>query len=228
MTGRNSRPLPVSGTLAVVAGVTAVLFVADGPAQHAALSIGVLGIVGLWVGLEVIHRKHVLLGAVVGSGGVAGVLGALWWAATRPVGISPTLELLPGILGLAVLVLGIGSAIPGYERWFVTAGTGTILLGVFVSGILYDASVLALLAGTAATVVAWDCGEQAINLGEQIGRAATTWRAEVVHEGGAVVVGGLAVGLAVFVEGLGVSGLPIASLSILIGAGVVLSVALYN
>lgn len=228
MTQRTSRPLPVSAGLALLAGIVAVLFVADGPAQRTALGIAVVGVVAIAVGLEAAHRGHVLLGVVVGSGGTAGVLGGLVWALFRTVGVAPRLELVPGIVGLAVLGLGVGSAIPGRERSLVSAGTGLILLGVFVSGLLYDASVVALLAGTAAVVVAWDCGEQAINLGEQVGREARTWPVELVHGAGGVVVGGTAVILAVVVEGVGVSGLPLAGLSVLLGAGVVLSAALYN
>lgn len=228
MTRHVSRPLAVSGGISVLAGLTAVLFVADGPAQRVALGIGLVGLAGIAVGLESLHRDHVLFGVVATTGGVAGVLGALWWGATRTAGISPKLELLPGVLGLVVLVLGLVSTFPDYERWFVIAGTGTILLGVFVSGLLYDASVKALLAGTAATVVAWDFGEQAVNMGEQVGRQARTWPVELVHGSGGVVVGGVAVLLAVVIHDVGVSGLPLAGLSILLGAAVVLTAALYN
>lgn len=228
MTARSSRPLPVSGALSVLAGLVAVLFVANGPGQRFALATAVLGVVALALGVEATHRGHVLLGTVTASGGLAVVLVALLLSVTRTGTIIAKLELLPGIVGLAVLGLGVASAVPGRERWFVNAGTGAILLSVFVSGLLYDASVLALLAGTAATVVAWDSAEQSINMAEQVGREARTWRVEVVHGGGAVLVAGAAVGLAAVVNGVGVSGIPLAGLSVLLGAGVVLSVALYN
>lgn len=228
MTRQTARPSPISAGLAMLAAVSAVLFVANGPVQRKALGIGFVGVVAVALGLEAIHRDHGLVGVLVGTGGIAGVLGGLGLVFARTWSISPKLELLPGIVGLLVLGLGLGAVYPGYERWFVTAGTGTILLSVFVSGLLQDATVGAMLAGTTATVVAWDLGEQAINMGEQVGRGASTWRVELVHGAGGLVVGALAVAIALVIDDVGVTGLPIAALSILLGAGVVLSAALYN
>lgn len=54
----------------------------------------------------------------------------------------------------------------------LTENTGLLLLGVMVSGIVEEAPLAAMLAATAATDVAWNCGDQVINLGEQVARHA--------------------------------------------------------
>lgn len=87
---------------------------------------------------------------------------------------------------------------------------------------------LPLLASLAAAVVAWDAGEQAINLGEQLGRNARTWSVEVSHTAGTTAFGGLAIGAAMTIHRADVTGLPIESLLLLLAAAVVLMVALYE
>ncbi len=57
-----------------------------------------------------------------------------------------------------------------------------------------------MLVSLVALVVAWDAGEQAINVGEQLGRGARTRRAETVHVASTTVVGlgGAGVGYGVY------------------------------
>lgn len=227
-TGHTARPLAVSGGLSVLAGLLAVLLVANGPAQVTAIGIALVGLAGIAVGVEVHHRDYPLVGALLTIGGVAGVLVALGWGVALTRAISSKLELLPGLVGLFVLVLGLVAVRPGYERWFVSAGTGVILVGVFFSGFVSGAATVALLAATAATVVAWDLGEQAVNLGEQLGRQARTWPVEVVHGSVGALVGGVGVVFAVGIGGAGIRGLPLVGLAMLLAAGVVLATALYT
>jgi hypothetical protein len=85
-----------------------------------------------------------------------------------------------------------------------------------------------LLVSLAAAIVAWDAGEQAINVGEQLGRTARTWPSEVVHSLGSTVYGALSVGTAVVLFQADVTGLPLESLLLLLAAAVVLMVALYR
>lgn len=90
-----------------------------------------------------------------------------------------------------------------------------------------DAAVALMLGATASTVAAWDCGEQAVNLGQQIGRQASTWRAELVHGGAGVLVGGVGVGVGMAFVTVGVTGLPLMGLTTLPAAAVVLRAGLY-
>lgn len=227
-TGHTSRPLPISGGLSFVAGIGAVLFVAHSRPQLVVLGIVLGGLGAIAVGVEARHRSYGLVGSLLAIVGFVVVLAGIGRATTLSTGISPTLEVLPGIVGLVLLVLGLGAALPGYERWFVSAGTGAILLSVFVGGLVYDASAPALVAGTAATVFAWDLGEQAINAGEQIGRQATTWEVELAHAGVTLFVGLVSVIVAISIYSVSVNELPVVGLWTLFGAGVVLAALLYT
>lgn len=228
MTDHIARPLTVSTGLAVFAGLLAVLFVANAPTQLVALLFAVIGLTVLAVGLEGWHLGYRLLAVLPLLVGVAGVFMALGWGLVGTRGTTPKLELLPGILGLAVLVVGLAATPRRYERGVVNAGTGLLLFGVFLSGLVNGAATVALLAATAATIVAWDCGEQAINLGEHVGRQARTWPVELAHGGGAALVGGVGVLVTSVVFGVGVSGIPLLGLTTLLGALVVLATALYT
>lgn len=226
VTGHIARPHIVSGGLSVLAGLLAILLVAPGSGQVAALGIALGGAAVLAVGVEVNHRGHRLVGIVLGTAGVVGVLAALGWGIAETQAVEQRVEILPGLVGIAVLVGGVTAFVRDYERWFVSTGAGLILMTVVVSGLVEDAPVTLMLAATAATYVAWDCGEQAINLGEQVGRQARTWRPELVHAGAGVVIGGMGVVLAIAFSTVGVSGLPLLGLTTLLAAAVVLAAAL--
>jgi hypothetical protein len=123
-----------------------------------------------------------------------------------------------GALLVAVgLVLG--------SRRFVTGGSFVALLGVLYGG-LFAAPPAFLVLGTAAVVLAWDVGEQAINVGEQLGREADTERLELMHAAGSTVVAASASGVGYGVYLLGAGGQPVTALVFLLVAAVALTSAL--
>lgn len=224
--GHTDRPHKFSASLSVVAGLLAILLVATGTGQVIAVGIALGGVTVLALGVEVAKRGHRLLGVVLATGGIVGVGAAIAWGVIGTASVEQRIEVLPGLLGLAVLTAGVTAAIRSYSRWFVSAGAGLLLLGVVVSGLVEDAPLVAMLAASAATYVAWDCGEHAINLGEQVGRQAHTWKAEFVHGLGAVAVGGIGVGMGLAFVNVGVSGVPLLGLATLLVAAVLLAAAL--
>lgn len=212
----------------MAAGVLAVGLVAsDGP-QLRALGIEVVGLLAIAAGIELRHGDHRLVGAVVALGGAATATVSVLAGFTGVPSLSGRIELLPGMVGLVLLVAGVSGLRSGWERHLVTAGTALILVSAAGSGVVLGAGSLALLASVVATIVAWDVGEQAIDLGEQVGRQAGTRSVELVHGVGGAAVGAVAVGLAVGIEVIAVTGAPLAGLVALLGAGVVLLLALYN
>jgi hypothetical protein len=77
----------------------------------------------------------------------------------------------------------------------------------------------------ATTLVAWDLGDHAVTLGDQLGRRATTWRLELLHAAGAIAVAavGAGVGSLLFVGGAG--GQPLGALvALLVGTVALLTV----
>lgn len=92
-----------------------------------------------------------------------------------------------GTLGAAV----VGVALFVGSRRVLGLGVFGVLGGVGVAG-LTGAPPEPLLVASAAAAVAWGVGENAIGMGEQLGRGADTTRAELVHAGGTIAVTGLA------------------------------------
>ena len=204
--------------LSLLAGTIAVGAIANAPNQLAALVVEVLGLAACLAGLGWYRRGAPLLGiGVAAFGGLVALVALV--AGLAGVGSPPQVfESLFGMLGLGALALGLGPIRVGSERALVTLGTAGTLLGVLLSSILHGAGTLALLVAAVACVVAWDAGEQAVGLGEQVGTDAAALRASVVHPAATAGVGAVGVVAAVLVDGLGVSGLSLPALLALLAA----------
>lgn len=142
-------------------------------------------------------------------------------------GVTVVLSLGGGI-GSAVAVAGvviIGLGLYNDSRRSVSIGAFLLLLGVIVGG-LSGQSPGSLLLAMIATVLAWDVGEHAITVGEQLGRNAPTTRLELTHAIGSAVAGILtaAVGVAIFRFATG--GQPIAALVFLLAAALAFVLAI--
>jgi hypothetical protein len=222
------RPAPLSAALSVLAAAAAVALVATAPAQRLALLLVVAGLVPLAGGIELARRGHVLLGVVVGLLGIGAVGGGIGLGYLRLAGFTLVVELLPGLVGLAVLTLALGPVRQGRERLLLSAGTGLVFVTLLVSGVLYETDVRTLLAAGVLTVLSWDLAERAVNLGEQVGREARSYPVELVHGGATLAVGGVAVVLTQFIAGANVQGLPLLALAGLLAAAFTLLAALYN
>jgi hypothetical protein len=129
-----------------------------------------------------------------------------------------------GIVGVVgVLVLGAGVFVG--SRGLVTGGSFVLLLGVLYGGLLAAPPEL-LIPGTMATILAWDFGEQAINVGEQLGRDADTQRLETMHAAASTAVAIAAGGLGYGFYMLGSGGQPVTALVFLLIAALALTSAL--
>ena len=144
---------------------------------------------------------------------VAGLVG-LVAVATQAVG-GPAVLL--GGTGLLALVLGLRAGV----RPAVSLGVLGLFLGVLVAGAVGVPTEL-LLVSAAASAVAWDVADQALSLGEQVGRGADTARAELVHAAGSALVASVAVAAAYLVFSA-VAGGPVLALALLLLGGVLLA-----
>lgn len=222
------RPTPVSAVLSVAATTVAVALVAAAPGQRFAIGVTVAGLVPVALGLEARHRGHLVLGlilALVGTGIVAGGIGLGYM---RSGTFSRQMELLPGLAGLYVQVLGLGPLRQGRERLVFSAGTGLVMVAILTSTVLYETTTMTLLIAGILTVLAWDLAEQSVNLGEQVGRETKTYPVELVHGSATLAVGGGAILLTRQVSGANVQGLPLIVLAGLLAAAFTLAVTLYN
>jgi hypothetical protein len=156
-----------------------------------------------------------------------------------PTQLSASLALLAGLFGVLGTALGVlTAAAPGLagllvlgaglyrgSRRIVSAGTVVLLLGVLLAGI-GGGPPAGLLLGTLGALLAWDYGENAITLGEQLGREANTRRAELVHAAAALGVGAVGSGVAYGVYLAAAGGRPVTALVFLMIGVVLLAGAL--
>ncbi|AQL41483.1 hypothetical protein BV210_01580 [Halorientalis sp. IM1011] len=219
------RPSSLASVLSVALAACSVALVATGPVQTQSLLIVVVGLFILGVGYR---SREGLVSVVRIVIGLAIVLAGIQFAIAADLGRIGDAELLPGLYGLTVLGLGLLPVRRGWETRFATLGVTLVLVSVLFSGITRDAGVVGILAATAAGVAAWDAARHAITLGEQVGRAAATPRAELVHVAATGVVGLGTVAVAVAVWRLQVTDLPLVGLVFLLGAGVALLFYLYD
>jgi hypothetical protein len=123
-----------------------------------------------------------------------------------------------GVVGLLVVAAGLSDARAD------AAAVGVVLLfvGVVVAGVAGGGALVLLGAAVAATLT-WDLAEQAVTLGEQVGRGADTRRGELVHAGGSLAVGLAAGGLLLLVYRSVAGGFSPAALVVLLLAAVALA-----
>ena len=141
--------------------------------------------------------------AAVGVGGVATAAVALGNPVMAPVGAA----------GLAVLAAGTFRG----QRRAVTLGATVLFVGTLLAAAARGGMtpLSALLAG-ALSVAAWDLGEYAIGLGEEVGTTARTAHAELVHAALTLAVAVLAVSVGYGIYVVGADGRPVLAVVLLV------------
>jgi hypothetical protein len=134
-----------------------------------------------------------------------------------------TLALPLAVAGFATFLLALFAT---GSRGLLWLGSVGIFGGALVAGGIAGAPPVLVLASVAAMVLAWDLGQNAIGMGEQLGRHAVTWRAELFHAAASSVVAAVVGGVAYVVYRLGTGGQPVLALVLLLAAGVLLTWAL--
>ncbi|WP_415380600.1 hypothetical protein [Halosimplex sp. TS25] len=124
-------------------------------------------------------------------------------------------------LGTLVLLAGVRTA----NHRVVDVGGLLAFVGV-VFAALGNAAEPAVLVGTAASVVAWDAGGNAVSLGEQLGAQADTARAETLHAATGALVGLVSAGIGLTLFEVGPTRQPVTTLFVLLVAAALLVVAL--
>lgn len=221
MTAVQRTPRPLSAALSLTAGLLAILLLTDDPERTRAVLWQAVGLGVLLAGTGYARHHHRARGVVGGGigGSVALVALGLGWSVTESA--FARLELLCGMVGLLVLAAGVTGLKRGWERRFVSLGTSGLFAFLLVVAVIDSPPMGALLVAMVATAVAWDVGEQSINLGEQLGGEAETWSAELAHAGGSVGVGVAALVLAYGGYLIGFKDVPLSGL-LLLAVGVVM------
>ncbi|MDY6817669.1 MAG: hypothetical protein SVG88_03325 [Halobacteriales archaeon] len=124
---------------------------------------------------------------------------------------------------MGVFLIGLG--LYANSRRPVSIGAFLLLAGVLLAG-LSGQSPGPLVLGMITTVIAWDVGEHAITVGEQLGRNAPTTRLELTHAIGTAVAGILTAGIGVTIFRFATGGQPVAALVFLLAAALAFIVAI--
>ena len=222
------HPVRTSSGLSIAAGVLAVSLVAETAVQRRILAVAVIGVLTFAVGGLLWRRGRSGIGVFVAIGGTILIAYALGLAAMRPAFLTQRLELIPGVVGLWILTAGLLPVRLGWERPLVDAGTGFLFLAVLTSGVVQGASFGALLVAGILTILAWDAAENAVSLGNQLGRHAPTTRGEFVHGAASSAVAIGAIGIVYLVGESGIDELPFTALVALLVAGVAIAVAYHR
>jgi len=139
------------------------------------------------------------------------------------VAVGPFSAIALSLCGLGVGGLGVGLRREG--RTAVSGGASALFLGV-VAGAVGGAPVLVTLFGVVSSVLAWETGQRAIDIGIQLGRGAETDRLELRRLATNGVVGLLTGSGGYLVYLLGASGQPLSALVLVLLAVLVLFVTL--
>lgn len=172
--------------------------------------------------------------------------------ANRPaLGPTRSSSILAVLAGIGSVVVGSGVTTPGVETSVVPLAVGGgglllltqgllqaarswlaagafVLVGATALGAFTATDPLPVLGGVALAFVAWDCGEYAVALGEQVGRRGATLRQELRNAGTSVAVAAVAVGGGWTTLAVAPGGVPVVALVVLVVALVLLLVLLWT
>lgn len=222
------RPTATSSVVSVLVAALAVGLVVPTTRPWPLLALELLGVGAVAGGFSLFRRGYTISGGCVTLLGCAGALGAVAFALSTAQGFAGLIVTIPGVVGVFVLGLALVPVRGSGSRTLVKVGTGAAFVAVLAAGLFRLAPLRTLLVAGTGTVVAWDAGERAINVGEQLGRVAATRRTEAVHAVGSLLVGGVAVGTGSVVAGVGSPGLPLAALAALLVSVLLLTAALHG
>lgn len=222
------RPALLSAAVAVVAALVAVGLLFPAAPLRIALLAELCGLALVGAGLELRSRARAFVGFVLAVAGGFVVVGAVARAATSAGDLAVLLRLLPGVLGVLALAIGVFPVSGTGSRALVKLGSAAAFAAVIASGVFQAVAASTLLLAGVATVVAWDSGENAINVGEHLGRGAATARVELVHVGASAAVGALAVLGGRLVRDVGTPSLSLPALATLLVAAILLVAALHE
>ena len=220
---------PALGSTAIgitLAGGVLVMLLRDvGPLDPLAVFVGGLAVFGASTSIR--RRGHRLLGSPGRLIGLCMMIAPVWLYVRA--GVPEFVLLIAGLGVISVAVLSIGLLPvngPG-SRLLVKTGTGGLFAAVLVAAI-GDVPDLSILIAGVGTILTWDAGEHAINVGEQLGTEAGTAPIELTHVTASAGVGAGALVLVFALGRLAPGDLSLVQFVGIIGAVVLLTLALHE
>lgn len=149
--------------------------------------------------------------AAIAAAAIAVVLAGIPLPLSVPVGTVGVILLLAGLLRSTRRLIDIGAL---------------LVFGAVLASAVFGAPITSTGIATVCVIIAWDVGNRAVGLGQQIGRDAETIRIELVHLSVSLLIGlgSMLAGLLVFA--VGAAGQPVAAVILLVLAAVFLLIGL--
>lgn len=154
----------------------------------------------------------------------AGIWGATLaaLAGATAVGLSSPTAGGVGALGTVLVVVGLVRP----SRRILGAGAIAVAVAVLVANAFGGPGAGASLVGVIGAALAWDVGEHALGLGEQLGRETDVTRNVAVHTAASLTVGAVSAGVAFGVYSAAAGGQPVVALVFLLVGAVALASAI--
>lgn len=225
-TAADHRPTAIASIASVLLASGAAILVGGSVAPTRPILLVAFGI-ALVAGGATERFDDTTEGWVLTGVGALFVLGAFLAAGAASADRLGRVVLYPALVGVTVLGIALRPVRDDWAAVLATTGAGLVFAAVLLAGVTRVADRFALLLGTVGVVAAWDAARYATTLGQQVGRTATTHRAEVVHVAATLLVGAVFVALAETAWAVGVTGLPLAGLLVFLGAAVAFLIVLY-
>lgn len=230
----NHRPARLSGAAAVLLGMTALAAVAVvGELDGSGVVWATLFVEGVGIGLLALGRSlrtdgNETFGLALTAGGLVVVLVAFGLAITEPRRMGVRLWLLVGTVAAFLVAVAVVPVVERRSRQLLKVGSVLLFFSVLLGGLVALGPLSTLLVGAVAALLVWDIGENAVSIGEQLGRGAPTTRVELTHLAASLLVGGVAVVAGLLVSDVGAADLSLPSFVVLVVAVVLFGVALRN
>lgn len=190
------------------------------------LGVELLGLGVVTAGAMAVQKGYRPPGIAIGVAGATLCLLAIGGFLARPAATSELVRLTPGFLGIAGVTAAVIPVRNGGSRALVKAGSGALFACVLLTGLFQAGTPTRLLVAGVGTVIVWDLGENAIGIGQQLGRRARTWRLELTHLGGTTLVGVAGVATVLFLRVFAAGGLSLASFGMAFVALVLLTLGI--
>lgn len=221
------RPSHASGGIALLAGLCTTWISTSHSLQLIIVGIEAVGTVILLASSVARQREsHVwqLLLVFTGSSIVSIAIGL---SVVFPGSLIDRGAFISGMLGPVLLILAVYPLRTTWSRPIAGIGTTLLLSSVLIRGWLEQIGQIHLLGAVMMTLLAWDAAEQAITLGNDVGRGARTAVVSITHTIGSLTVGIVAMTITTAVYGTTPTTIPPLAVAILLASISVLIVSIY-
>lgn len=221
------HPSHASGSIALLAVLCAVGLSTNHPLQRTIVAIEAVGMVILLGSSVAQQRGRRGSGLSLLLAGSVTVSIALGLGVVFPGRLIERGALIGGMLGPVLMILAVYPLRATWSRPLTWLGAALLISVLMIRGWVAQIGQTRLLGAVVMTVVAWDAAEQAITLGNDVGRSARTFVVSITHTIASLTVGIIAITITTGMYGITPATIPLVSVLLLLGSIPVFVLSLY-